>query len=109
LTSSRQSGSSLPAKFFTDFRRHFFQSYHEIGFPNTESRHFVYAPTALLDVLAPTLETKWPCYQDFKRSAYLLGDANTRIQNVHFGRICRQPVPRKLLKSYPGNRIVEEV
>jgi hypothetical protein len=57
---------------------------------------FCFRPISVLDVVDSRTKTKLR-YEDFKNAVYLLGDTNIRIQNVYFVRICRQPVPRKLL------------
>jgi hypothetical protein len=72
-------------------------------------RKFVPAPIARSEVVVSMVGTEWRPIQNLKITVYLLGHANTRIQNPRFVTNSRQPVLRKMMNLYPGTRTVEEV
>jgi hypothetical protein len=96
--------TSLPAKFFLVFRRHFcWCDWTE----KTGIRHSVPAPIAGLDVVTSVVGTEWRHIQILEITVYLLGHTNTRIQNPRSVINLRPPVLRKMLNIYPAIRTVE--
>jgi hypothetical protein len=70
---------------------------------------FCPAPIAGLGVVASVVGPEWRNIQNLEITVYLLGHANTRIQNPGFVANLHQPALRKILNLYPGTRTVDEV